>query len=242
MTKSKIWIGTSGWAYRDWSGRFYPEDLTKKKWLEYYSSKFNAVELNVTFYRQFSPETFAGWYNQTPDNFRFVVKLSRYITHVKRLSRVSQAIKLAEKNASALQEKLGLILLQLPASMPYKPERLYNALAAFADPSRVAVEFRHKRWFTPEVHAILTKFNTVFCNVDSPGIRIYDHVTAKTAYLRLHGHTKMYNYYYNAAMLKKIAGVIKKLLNKGVTEVYIFFNNDFYAYAPANAKKLSSLF
>lgn len=237
----KIWIGTSGWTYSDWLGKFYPPEIPKNRWFEYYAQQFNAVELNATFYRQFPEKTFRHWYELTPPDFKFVVKLSRYITHVKRLVRVGKSIRIAEQSAQSLMEKLGLVLLQLPPNLAYRPDRLMKTILQFSDSSKVAVEFRNRQWFTDEIKSMLTELKVVFCNIDSPNIRVYDWLTSHTGYIRLHGHTKMYDYNYHHEMLAQIQLAIKKLQRHGAKEVYIFFNNDHHAYAPLNAQNFKSL-
>src|SRR5882762_533080 len=124
--KTSIFIGTSGWTYPEWTDAFYPVDLPKDRWLEYYSSQFKIVELNATFYRNFPESVYNKWYNTTPKNFHFVIKVSRYITHQKLLIDIKKSVELFENNVSLLKEKLGLLLLQLPPRMPYFPERLYD--------------------------------------------------------------------------------------------------------------------
>lgn len=234
-------IGTSGWSYEDWAQNFYPQDCPKTQWLEYYSSQFNTVELNATFYHNFSPKVFANWHDRTPRNFHFVVKISRYITHRKYLQDIQESIQIAENSVAPLQDKLSLFLLQLPPRMPYHPERLYQALSTFSDPSKVVVEFRNSLWLTEEVKTILQEFKAIFCNLDSPTLQVTDWVTAKTAYLRLHGHKAMYNYNYTRPQLKKIAANMKQLTKQGAKKVFVFFNNDYHANAPHNAMALKEI-
>lgn len=238
---TKFWVGTSGWTYADWAGVFYPENYPQKLWLQYYSQQFDTVELNATFYRNFSEETYQHWYEKVPDNFRFIIKASRYITHRKYLKNVKSSIKIAEKSANLLRDKLGLILLQLPPSMPYDLDRLRNALAAFKIPSQVVVEFRNAKWSTLETKQLLTEFNAVYCNVDSPNERIAEWLTSDIGYIRLHGRKEMYKYNYTKPQLIKIAASAKNLAKQGAKEVYIFFNNDYFAHAIKNAKTLLKL-
>ncbi|MFT3742061.1 MAG: DUF72 domain-containing protein [Gammaproteobacteria bacterium] len=242
MTKyPRIHIGTSGWTYPEWAGKFYPAELPQKDWLPYYCQHFDTVELNATFYRQFPAKTFAHWYEETPEHFKFVIKVSGYITHRKHLKETDRYIKRFEKDVWHLQDKLGLLLLQFPPHMPYDPERLKAALAAFKDPSRVVVEFRDAKWLTDEVKSLLQDFKAIFCNVDSPILQVYDTITAPVAYLRLHGHSKMYDYNYKMPQLTQIQHNIHQLIQQGAREVYILFNNDMHAYAPKNALKLQTL-
>ncbi|MBS0351216.1 MAG: DUF72 domain-containing protein [Proteobacteria bacterium] len=239
---ANCFIGTSGWTYEDWAGAFYPKELPKSKWLEYYASQFNTVELNATFYRSFPQKTYESWYKRTPDNFHFVVKISRFISHIKKLVDVEESIQKAQQSAHGLKEKLGLFLLQLPPKIGYNKELLISTLAAFSDPSQLVVEFRNAQWFNPETYSILKKFNCIACNIDSPHLRIYDWVTSDIAYLRLHGHTKMYAYDYDRRQLNKITDILDGLKKKGAKKIYVFFNNDHFACAPKNAAKLKKIY
>ncbi len=124
----KYYIGTSGWSYDDWKGRFYPEGTAKKKWLQYYASQFNTVEINAAFYRRFQPKTYKGWAEKAEPGFKYVVKAPQLITHRKFLKDVDDNCKEFAESASHLGDKFGLILLQLHPKMPYEPERLRKAI------------------------------------------------------------------------------------------------------------------
>lgn len=241
LKPSKFWIGTSGWTYQDWAGIFYPENCPQKSWLNYYAHQFNVVELNATFYRSFPKKTYQHWYETVPEQFRYVIKLSRYITHHKYLLNVKTAIRRAENSAHFLEDKLGLILMQLPPRMPYDLSRLHAALSTFQDPTKVVVEFRNPKWLTDESKVLLTDFKAIFCNVDGPHSRIKDWLTGNIAYIRLHGRKQMYKHSYSAAELLEISHHARNLLKKGAKEVYIFFNNDYHGHAPQNAKMLQRL-
>jgi len=236
--KTKFYIGTSGWVYPHWKEKFYPEDLPQSKWFEYYSSKFTTVEVNATFYRAFAADTYQKWYEQAPVGFKYVIKAHRLITHRKYLQDVNADIKRCWDSAALLQEKLGLILLQLPPQMPYDLERLEHALSAFPDPSKVAVEFRHKKWLTAETKVLLRKLNVTFCTSDAPDIDLIDWVTSKIGYIRLHGHNLSYTGNYSTPELKNIAKLAENMVKKGAKTIYVFFNNDAEAYAPKNALDL----
>lgn len=239
--KAQFWIGTSGWSYDDWKGKFYPEDCAKSHWLEYYTDEFNAVEVNATFYRSFPATTYTHWQEKAPDNFRYVIKLSRYITHRKYLLQVKTSIHRAEKSANILKDKLGLILMQLPPNMPYNLARLETAFAAFHDPSRLVVEFRDPKWLTDEVKELLIRYNVIFCNVDGPNSRINEWLTSNIAYIRLHGRKQLYKHNYTKAELEEVAEHLQNLVRKGAKELYVFFNNDYDAHAANNAKTLKLL-
>lgn len=233
-------IGTSGWNYSDWQGVFYPKDLPHDKWLEYYSSIFNAIEINATFYRFFKEETYVKWRDQVPAHFRFVLKVHRTITHNHRLKNCEDLITRFSDLADIFEEKLGLILLQLVPNMSYDLDVLQSALLAFPQPEKIAVEFRNEIWFTADVKKLLESVGAVFCSADSPEIHLKNWVTSDTAYIRLHGRKKWYDYNYSKKELEEIAALAKQM-GKKAKKVYIFFNNDYYAYAVKNALKLREM-
>ncbi len=234
----QILIGTSGWSYRNWRKLFYPEDCPPKNWLNYYSSIFDTVELNATFYHRFSPLSYQNWFKATPKKFQFVIKLPGYITHQKRLIEVNKLIKQEEKSVKYLKSKFALFLMQLPPRIAYEPNRLQRALSAFTSPKKVVVEFRNSNWFTEEVREILRKYKAIFCNLDSPDFHISNELTSSTAYIRLHGHDSLFDYNYTTKELRKIGDNSQRLIDLGAKQVYIMFNNDMHAYAPRNAEKL----
>lgn len=239
--KEKFIIGTSGWSYPDWRGIFYPNDLPRNKWFAFYAAQFNAIEMNATFYRFFPKKILKKWSDQAPDNFIYIMKVHRLITHRKFLLKTKTLIKKFCRLAALLEPKLGLILLQIAPSTPYDPERLRKALLAFDDPKKVVVEFRHEKWLTLEIKQLLSQLGCIFCIADSPKIKLKDWLSSDTAYIRLHGRKKWYDYNYSKRELKQIANFAKKLNKKGATKIYIFFNNDYEAYAVKNALYLRSL-
>jgi uncharacterized protein YecE (DUF72 family) len=138
-----FFIGTSGWTYDHWKGCFYLQNLPKKSWFDYYASQFSAVGVNATFYRAFNDQTYENWKERTSRGFGYVLKTPEQITHRKFLVDVDDDIKTYYRSCALLQEKFGLILLQIAPNMPYDLDRLKKSLMAFPDPYRVAVEFRH---------------------------------------------------------------------------------------------------
>lgn len=257
----KAYIGTSGYLYDHWYGVFYPEDLTKDKWLEHYCKFFETVELNVTFYRLPFESAFKGWYKRTPKNFLFTIKGSRFITHVKKLNEPKEPLELLFDRGKHLKEKLGMILWQLPPRFSAHPKKLeeFCRLLASAGESlaslRHSVEFRDESWFSPEIYEILKKYNMALVICDYPfelrsrgmertiGIKrtkrkiIEVPETADFVYLRRHGATALYASNYSDQQLKEDAEQIKKWLKNG-KDVYVYFNNDAYGYAVKNALKL----
>jgi uncharacterized protein YecE (DUF72 family) len=248
-------IGTSGYTYDHWRGVFYPEDLPSKRWLEYYTKFFKTVELNVTFYRLLQEAAFKSWYKRTPKDFIFVLKGSRFITHVKKLHEVGPATKLFFSRANFLKEKLGVVLWQLPPSWKKNIERLESFLkmvtkkhgiasrssnARNDSPVRQVFEFRHKSWFCEEIYKLLKKYKAALCVADSPEFPMAEVVTANFVYLRFHGGKILYGSRYSKKEMQEWARKIKKWAKNGF-DVYAYFNNDAFGYAVENAKELKKL-
>jgi len=236
-----FFIGTSGWMYDHWKGRFYPENLPKKSWFDYYASQFSAVEVNATFYGTFKDQTYHNWRQRAPQGFGYILKAPRLITHRKYLLDVNENIQAFYNSCSLLEDKFEMILLQVAPNTPYDLERLNQALLSFPDPGRVAVEFRRSEWLNQDAMSVLRTIGTTICNVDSPQQKISDNLTSQRAYLRLHGRNHWYAYNYSEDELREIAALAQELIRKGAVRVYIFFNNDFEGYAPANALTLQGL-
>jgi len=199
------------------------------------------VEINATFYRTFKDQTFINWRNKAPQGFRYVLKAPRIITHRKYLENVTEEIQAFDRSASLLEDKLGLILLQLAPGTPYDIERLRTACLAFNNPQKIAVEFRHKRWLTDETFSLLKELGVTFCNPDSPRCSLSEYVTSSKGYIRLHGRKQWYSYNYSNEELQEIANTVQRMNSAGIDTVYIFFNNDFEGYAPKNAQYLANI-
>jgi uncharacterized protein YecE (DUF72 family) len=237
----KYYIGTSGWLYDHWKGVFYPAEIKKNNWFNHYISCFSTVEINATFYRKFKDETFIRWKNISPDDFRFVLKVPRIITHVKKLVDVKKEISEFCRQAGFLENKLGCLLLQLPPFIPYQPELLHDTLNSFEKEISVAVEFRNESWMISNSEELLKKQGAIYCNSDSPAIRLNNWITSDTAYLRMHGKTNWYAYNYTNEELMNIARLMKRFFQNGVKTIYVFFNNDYGGFAPKNAKVLNDI-
>ncbi len=231
-------VGTSGWTYDHWKGRFYPDGLAKNAWFDYYASQFTAVEINATFYRTFKDQTYTKWKERAPQGFGYVLKAPRLITHRKYLVNVEKDIQGFYQSCTLLGDKFEIILLQVAPNMVYDLPRLEKALSAFPDPTRVAVEFRRPEWYNEQTTSLLRQLGVAMCNVDSPRQQIGNTLTSTRAYLRLHGRQHWYSYNYTDEELNEIATLAHSLVDQGARRVYIFFNNDFEGYAPANARVL----
>ncbi|MGE5123926.1 MAG: DUF72 domain-containing protein [Acidobacteriaceae bacterium] len=240
-TQTRYFVGTSGWTYEHWKGRFYPADLPQKRWFEYYASQFASVEINATFYRTFTDQTYHNWRLRAPQGFGYVLKAPRLITHRKYLVDVEADIQNFYRSCKLLEEKFELILLQVAPNMAYDLERLHKALQAFPDPTRVAVEFRRRDWLNSDTLSLLKTLGTTICNVDSPRQELRNDLTSRRAYLRLHGRKQWYSYNYSDTELREIGALALQLAKRGAERIYIFFNNDFEGYAPANARFLQDL-
>ncbi len=232
-----IRIGTSGWHYEDWSGRFYPADLTKNKWLEYYSKHFDTVEINNTFYHLPKETTFENWRKKAPKNFLFTVKANRYITHIKRLNEPLEPLERFFGRAYLLQAHLGPVLYQLPPSFHKDLDRLKGFLQALPKKMTAIFEFRHESWFSQDTYDLLSEFNTAFCIHDLVGIPTPRVITGNVIYIRFHGPTGKYAGNYSKSALQSWAKWIKDNL-KDKKAVFAYFNNDYNAYAIKNAKTL----
>ena len=238
--KNKIFIGTSGYSYPHWRDCFYPPEIQEKEWLEFYCRHFNSVELNVTFYRLPNKKAFETWRNNTPPEFRFVVKGSRYITHIKRLVSCRDSVRIFFENTGLLDEKLSCVLWQLPPSMKCNLPRLEDfiqALESSGIKTRHSFEFRHSTWFCPEVFRILESCNMNFCIADSPDYPKQEIFTSDFIYLRFHGGTKLYGSEYSDKEMHEWAQKIKAWI-KYKKMVFSFFNNDACGFAVRNALKL----
>jgi uncharacterized protein YecE (DUF72 family) len=233
----RYFIGTSGWHYDDWRGRFYPEKLPKNKWLEFYAQHFPTVELNNSFYRLPSENAFTGWYNTSPPVFRYAVKVSRFITHIKRLKDCDEALANFMSRAGILKEKLGPLLYQLPPSMHRNDEILESFLNVLPRELKHVIEFRHESWLVDEVFDILRQYHAGLCVFDMPALTSPLLATADFAYIRFHGSDSLYSSCYTDNELSDWAHSIAELA-ENLDSVYIYFNNDVQGFAVSNAETI----
>lgn len=231
-------VGTSGWSYADWRGRFYPEKLTQKEWLPFYSQNFSTVEINMTFYRFPKAETLKGWLTKVPSHFKFTLKANRQITHYKRIKGVKSDVRYFYILADSLGDKLGCILFQLPPSLALDLDLLEEFLSTLSPKHKNVIEFRHESWYTEKAYDLLKSYKVTFCTVSSTKVPKTAVETAETAYFRFHGITGGYRHLYEDEELKEWAEAIKGIRAK---ECYIYFNNDYHAHAVENSKKLREL-
>jgi uncharacterized protein YecE (DUF72 family) len=221
-----IVVGTSGWQYRDWRGRFYPSGLAQSRWLAYFAEHFASVEVNNAFYRLPERDTFARWAGQTPEDFRIAVKMSRYLTHVKRLRDPAEPVARFLDRAAGLGGKLGPVLLQLPPTLKADVDILDDVLGQFPKEVRVAVEPRHPSWWTTPVREALQRYDAALCWADRHGRPVTPlWRTASFGYLRLHEGRATPRPRYGRQALASWVRRIAAEFDDG-DEVYAYFNND----------------
>ncbi len=232
-------IGTSGWHYPHWRGRFYPPELPAREWLRFYARHFDTVELNNSFYRLPTPEAVRGWTRATPADFRFAIKGSRYITHMKKLADPKRSAAAFLDIARAFRRKRGPLLFQLPPHWRCNPERLAQFLKALPKSMECAFELRDPSWHEPEIYRLLRRHNAAFCLYELAGFATPVELTADFSYVRLHGPAYAYGGCYRAKELRDWAKRIRSW--RRLKRVYVYFDNDEAAYAVRNALELKAL-
>jgi uncharacterized protein YecE (DUF72 family) len=234
----EVRIGTSGWHYDSWWGPFFPDDVRKKDALRYYASRFNTTELNAPFYRTPTLDAVKGWFDQTPEDFRFAWKASRFITHWKRLSEHSwNSLELLETRLAVLGHKAGPVLFQLPPHMPADRDRLASFMKMLNPARRYSFEFRHPSWYEPAILALLEDHDASLCLSDHAAAPAPWQATAGWVYIRGHGPTGRYHGNYSEETLASWARDIRDWQRHG-RDVWCFFDNDVKSAAPADAERL----
>jgi uncharacterized protein YecE (DUF72 family) len=234
-------VGCSGWNYDHWRhGVFYPPRCASRNWLRYYARYFDTVEINMTFYRLPKAQIVARWVEESPEDFVFAVKVSRYITHIKRLLEVPQHLPLLYERIEPLlgSPKLGPLLWQLPPTFKLDLARLAGALEHLHDGRRHAFEFRHPSWFTEETYTLLREHGVALVIGDRPQVNDFQthELTADFTLVRFHGGTRGWNGNYSHAELDEWAERLERW--SAEVDVFAYFNNDWEGYAIANALEL----
>lgn len=235
-----VYIGTSGWNYKHWLGPFYPRAIRSTEMLAFYAQHFNTVELNNSFYHLPTFKAFETWRETAPPTFRFAVKGSRFITHMKKLKAPKTSTRKFFTRVVRLNDKLGPILFQLPPHWRLNRERLERFLDSLPHTHRYAFEFREPGWFTDEVYELLERYNVALCLYHQTGFDSPVRLTADFVYVRLHGTESTYGGSYSDSALKRWARRIKKWHTQSLP-VYFYFNNDPEGHAVRNAKTLQEL-
>src|SRR5215467_7062981 len=230
MPRPHARIGCSGWNYKTWRATFYPKDLSIERWLEFYASSFDTVEINSTFYRMPERSTFEKWQAQTPGDFLFAVKASRFLTHMKRLRSPREPLARLFSRASALGRQLGPVLYQLPGNFTIDLDRLdafLDALPRLSGGTRIrhVVEFRHPSWYVAETYSLLSRRGVALCLHDKEGSEIDEPVVGPFVYVRFHGTSGRYHGSYNRRSLNLWAHRLAEQLQDG-RQVFAYFNND----------------
>lgn len=232
-------LGCAGYFYRHWRGSFYPESLSVKDWLKFYSEHFNSLEINSTFYRFPTQKALRRFFVETPSEFTFSVKANRLITHIKRFKNTGTLVRdFYGVVSTSLREKLGCVLFQFPPSFKFSESKLSDILSQLDVNYTNVLEFRDVSWWREDVFEKLERARVVFCCVSSSRLPEQIIQTTSTLYVRFHGKESGHKHNYSEEELKKWTEDIKKTPAK---RVFIYFNNDYNAYAPKNCLELNRM-
>jgi uncharacterized protein YecE (DUF72 family) len=238
--RGEIRIGCSGWNYRHWRAVFYPEKMAVKRWFDHYAAVFDTVELNTSFYHLPKPETFTKWKDQAPRGFRYAVKASRFITHMKKLKDCAEPVETFVARARNLGETIGPILYQLPPRWQFNRERLEEFIGLLPRDLIHVFEFRDKSWITEEVLALLDAHGVSFCVHDMPGSATPRWAAGPIAYIRFHGGEGKYWGRYSEDGLLGWADWMTAEAKAG-RDIWAFFNNDIGGAAIDDALTLRAM-
>jgi uncharacterized protein YecE (DUF72 family) len=228
-----LYVGTSGYSYKEWKGPFYPRDMPERQMLRYYGERFRAVEINNTFYRLPKASVLEGWAGEVPEDFRFVLKASQRITHKQRLKDAGDLVDYLFKVAESLKERLGPILFQLPPFLRKDVPRLREFLSMLSGRGAAAFEFRHQSWFDDEVFAVLREHGVALCIAEAENdLEIPFVSTADWGYLRLRRPD------YGEAELKAWG---ERVRGQDWREVYVFFKHEEEGKGPEMARRFLKL-
>jgi uncharacterized protein YecE (DUF72 family) len=235
-------VGCSGWNYKSWRGTFYPDGLDQKRWLEFYTTRFDTVEVNNTFYRLPERSTFVAWRSQIPARFVMAIKASRFLTHMKRLRDPAEPIERLFSRVEPLGNRLGPVLYQLPANFTIDLNRLdafLEALPRTLNRLRVShvMEFRHPSWYVAETFQLLNARRIALCLHDKLDSTITEPFVGPLVYVRFHGTSGRYHGSYSSAQLDKWAHRLAEQSQEG-RPVFAYFNNDPEGVATVNATTL----
>lgn len=237
MKNDLVRIGCSGWMYRDWRGRLYPETLPQKKWLEHYATRFDTVEVNNSFYRLPEATTFSAWEARVPGSFLFALKASRYLTHIKRLKEPEEPLNRFWERARLLKSKRGPVLYQLPPRWSRDPKRFFDFLDALPDEPLQTVEFRDPSWYTDEILTAMARRGVALCLHDMTGSATPREAVGPFVYVRFHGTEAQYRGGYPDSILQEWAEWLAIQVQRGKA-VYAYFNNDVAGHAVQDASNL----
>lgn len=239
----QVYCGCSGYLYNDWKGVLYPVGMRKREWLNFYATTFNTVEINSTFYGLPSGENVQVRHDQVPDDFKFSVKGSRFLTHMKKLKPdevLEEGIQRFFDRFEPLDSKITCVLWQLPRNFHIHTEKLESFCRLLAGRYTHVIEFRHASWFIPEVFDILQHWGVTCCALSSPDETLPEEITmtTDTLYLRMHGKSAWYHHNYSTRELKSW---MRKILSARVSRAFIYFNNTIGGHAVHNCIHLRQL-
>jgi uncharacterized protein YecE (DUF72 family) len=233
LRQMNLYVGTSGYSYKEWKGKFYPEELPDKQMLRFYGERFRSVEINNTFYRMPKASVLEAWAAEVPANFKFVLKASQRITHMQRLKDAGDSVSYLLDVAGVLQQRLGPLLFQLPPNLEKDAARLRQFLAVLPPHRRAAFEFRHQSWFDDEVFGLLRDFKAVLCIAEAENdLHIPFTSTADWGYLRLRRPD------YGDPELK---AWIERVRQQQWQEAFVFFKHEDEGKGPEMAKRFLEL-
>lgn len=239
MNKENIHIGCSSYYNHLWTDVFYPKDIGRNKWFEYYCQHFNTYELNSTFYKFPTIKSLKTWYNKAPENFIFSLKVPKQITHIKRLADCERELSdFYTVCREGLSDKLDCVLFQLPPSFSYTEERLQLVLSAVNPEFKNVVEFRHESWWRQEVYDALEKSRITFCSVNYPKLPTQVIKTNAIGYYRFHGSPQLF---YSLYKVEELESVLQQITEHDFKEAYIYFNNTASSAAIINALKVKDI-
>jgi uncharacterized protein YecE (DUF72 family) len=236
VTTPAVRIGCSGWQYRHWRGNFYPTELPTSRWLEFYATRFDTVEINNSFYRLPEASVFSAWRRRAPAQFVYAVKASRFLTHMKKLKDPAEPLERFFSRARQLGPAFGPVLYQLPPRWPVNVERLHAFLEMLPRRRPQAIEFREPSWYSDEVFALLERYDVALCLHDMPGSASERLAIGPFIYVRFHGTTR-YGGRYDDGTLESWAEWLAPKIKERLP-VYAYFNNDVGGHAPRDATRL----
>jgi uncharacterized protein YecE (DUF72 family) len=241
---ANIHVGTSGWSYQHWKEVFYPHRLAGSRWLPYYAGIFSTTEINGSFYRLPSEETVKKWVELVPDGFVFCPKMSRYLTHMKKLKDPEEPLERFFSVFHHMKKSMGPVLIQLPEMLRFNydvADYFYRLLHFQYGAYEFVMEIRHDSWLQEDSLTLMAKYDIGFVISQSGGFFPYSElITAKNIYVRFHGPAELYASAYSDEMLKSYARKFKKWVKEGHV-VWAYFNNDIHAHAVRDAQRLMQL-
>jgi uncharacterized protein YecE (DUF72 family) len=244
MRAKKINIGTSGWSYKDWKGLYYPEKLKSTEWLTFYANQFNVTEINTSFYHLPRAQTALNWAAKVHKGFKFCPKISRYLTHMKKLHEPEEPLQRFFEVFAPIKDVLGPVLVQLPPSLKFDydlAEHFFKVLKKSYKPYAFALEVRHNSWLENDSLNLMAKYDIAFV-ISQSGVKFpySEMVTSKNIYIRFHGPAALYASLYTEETLQEFADKFNGWVKEGHT-IWAFFNNDYFGYAIQNAQRLIEL-